>query len=392
MSSQEIAELTNELRSVVDSQNKEDALVKDKLGKIEERLNEYESKNEKLLSEIKQEQKVKEQLEENIDNLEKQIHRVPKHSDNYEAKTNELKAFENYILQGARNISEEEHKYLRTDNDPDGGYLAPTEYVQEIIRKITEVSPVRQVARIRTTSRESITIPKRNGLVSAAWIGEGGNFPVDTSNFGVKVIHVNKLGVVSVVTTEMLSDAAFDIEQEINNDIAEEFASFEGAAFINGNGVEKPEGMLNNPDVQTVVTGVSNDITADSLIEIAGELKDGYNPAYMLNRRTLARIRQLKDGNGQYLWQPGLAQGQPNTINGFPYFSAIDLDDVANNNYPVLFGDYERGYTIVDGDQMTMLRDPYSNGRSGKVEFVAHRRVGGQVVLPEAIKKLQVST
>jgi HK97 family phage major capsid protein len=190
----------------------------------------------------------------------------------------------------------------------------------------------------------------------------------------------------------MISDAAFDVEQEINNQITREFAKREGAAFIKGDGVGKPQGIVTNTDIQEVNSGVSNDITADSLIEIAGELKDGYNPAYMLNRRTLARIRTLKGGDGHYLWQPGLGQGIPNTINGLPYFSAIDLDDVAAGNIPVLLGDFGEGYNIVDSDQMSMLRDPYSSASTGKVRFIARRRVGGQVVLPEAIKKLKIAT
>ena len=393
MSHNEVLDLTKELRSAIESKNAESAEVKEKISKIESKLNSYEEKNAKLVADLAEKEKSILEAKELAENLEKKYTRMPR-SDYVEAKQSpEYKAFEKFIRKGEKGFVNEpmEAKYLRTDSDPNGGYLAPEEYVNEIIKNITEISPVRQASRVRSTTRESIAIPRRTGLVQGGWIGEGGEFGQSESTYGIEEIKVNKLGVYTVITTEMLNDAAFNMEAEINQDMVEEFAKLEGEAFIKGNGINKPQGLLTNPNIQEVNTGIANDITADSIIEIAGELKTGYNPAYMLNRRTLARIRRLKTGDGQYLWQPGLAAGQPNMINGYPYFSAIDMDDIAVNSTPVLFGDFMRGYTIVDGTTLSVIRDSYFLATSGKVRFVAHRRVGGQVVLPEAIKKLKVS-
>jgi HK97 family phage major capsid protein len=111
----------------------------------------------------------------------------------------------------------------------------------------------------------------------------------------------------------------------------------------------------------------------------------------LLNRTTLATIRTLKDGQGQYLWQNGLAAGLPSTINGDQYVSAIDMPNIGAGLYPVAYGDFARGYTMVDHTDTTMLRDPYTLGREGKILFIMHRRNGGKVVLAEAIKKLKIS-
>ena len=172
-------------------------------------------------------------------------------------------------------------------------------------------------------------------------------------------------------------------------DVAEDFAQIEGAAFISGNGVKKPFGFLNDADIEVVNTGVADNITADSLIDITGTIKDGYNAVYTMNRKTLADIRQLKDGSGAYLWASGLAAGMPNTINGERYVSMIDMPDIASNALAVSYGDFRRGYYIVDRVGMTMIRDEVTLATSGKVKFVFNRRVGGKTVLPEAIKILK---
>lgn len=393
----EVGHLAIELRKALEQKDANDVVVQSKINNIEKLLDAHEVKNQELVTKLAEEQKQAVALKEAYENLEKQVLRMPKSAVKGAEKSPELKAFENFLRWGHPDGKDAyvgfgnsvERKYLRTDINTDGGYLAPEDYVTEIIRKITEISPVRQVSRVRSTTRESIAIPKRSALLEAYWTGEGAPMTEAQSSYGLETIKVNKLAVYTVATMEMLTDAAFNMESEINQDIVERFAQKEGEAFIIGNGIEKPEGILNNPDIQIINSGIANSFNADSLIELTGELKTGYNPMFMLNRRTLAYVRRLKDGNGQYLWAPGIAQGQPNTIIGFPYASAIDVPDVDTDEKPVLFGDFMRGYTIVDGTTMSMIRDDYTLSTQGKVRFVAHRRVGGQVVLPEAIKVLQ---
>ena len=126
------------------------------------------------------------------------------------------------------------------------------------------------------------------------------------------------------------------------------------------------------------------------MIDVTGVLKDGYVPVFVLNRRTLATIRKLKDGTGQYLWAPGIASVLPNTIIGEPYVSAIDMPDIATGQDPVAYGDFRRGYWIVDRTSMTMVRDPFTRASTDEVVLTFHRRLTGQVVKAEAIKKITI--
>lgn len=394
----EAAYLAAEFRRALESYEAKTAEGQQKIARIEAEMDKkIEAKNAELMSKLAEEKKAQEDLKERYDSLEKKLSRAPKGALAEAAKSSEYKAFENFLRWGHPEGKDAfqgfsgsiQTKYLRTDINTDGGYLAPEEYVEEIIKKITEISPVRQVSRVRSTTRDSIAIPARTTLLQAYWVGEGAPMTEVQSNYGIETIKVNKLAAYSVATMEMLTDAAFNMESEINQDLVERFAEKEGDAFINGDGVEKPQGILEDADIEVINSGVANDIDADSLITITGQLKTGYNPMFMLNRKTLARIRRLKDGNGQYLWQAGLADGQPNLIVGYPYVSAINVPDIAADSTPVIFGDFLRGYTIVDGTTMSMIRDDYTLSTSGKVRFVAHRRTGGQVVLAEAIKILK---
>jgi HK97 family phage major capsid protein len=386
--SNEVGHLAYELRKALEQKDVNDVLVQGKISNIEASLDKLEAKNAELVAKLAAEEKASLELKEQAESLEKKLLRMPSGAARSAVKSDEVKAFEDLLRFGA-NSPKLQQKYLRTDIDPSGGYLAPEEYVEEILRKITEISPVRQVARVRSTTRDSIAIPRRDTLVAGYWIGEGAPLINNNSSYGLELIKVNKASVNTIATMEMLTDAAFNMEAEITQDIVERFAQLEGEAFVVGNAIEKPEGFMNNPDVQVVNSGVANSFGADALIDLTGELKTGYNPMFMINRRTLAFIRRLKDGNGQYLWAAGISDGQPNTILGYPYASAIDMPDVGTGTEPVAFGDFMRGYNIVDGITMSMIRDEYSLSREGKVSFVAHRRVGGQVVMAEAIKKLR---
>jgi HK97 family phage major capsid protein len=247
-------------------------------------------------------------------------------------------------------------------------------------------------------------IPVRETLLAGNWVGEADNFQVSNSSYGSRELKVFLLAVSSVTTIQMIQDSVFNIEDQIAMDISESFAQTEGQAFVNGNGVNKPEGLLArvngsivgttapNAGIAYYPSGIANGFDADSLINIAGELKTGYNPMYLANRRTLAYIRTLKDGIGQYLWTPGLANQYPNMINGWPYMSTIDVPDIDVNSYPVIFGDIYRGYTIADHIALYMIRDNYTQSAAGEIVFNVLRRVGGMVTLGEAILALKCAT
>lgn len=390
-----ITTLRETVEKAQNEKKENDVIVKDAIAKLNTELDDLEGKNQKLVTEQLEKEKgilLKEtESKERIDGLEKKLLRLPAGGTEAKEATAELKAFTTLVTKGLEHVGAEERKYLRTDVDIEGGYLAPLEMEASIIKRITELSPVRSLVRLRTTSRRGVEIPKRTGIPTAYRVGQGVTDTQSQSSYGMETINVERLTVDIPISIEMLSDSAFNMESEISADAGEAFAKTEGIEFISGTGVGEMEGILTNADVGETVSGVANAITADSLITISGTLKDGYIGRYLLNRVSLATIRTLKDGQGQYLWQNGLAAGLPSTINGDQYVSAIDMPNISAGLYPVAYGDFARGYTMVDHTDTTLLRDPFTLGRQGKVLFIMHRRNGGKVVLAEAIKKLKIS-
>ena len=181
----------------------------------------------------------------------------------------------------------------------------------------------------------------------------------------------------------------------MQSEFATQFAKAEGTAFVSGNAVGKPEGILTNTSVSSVNSGNGTALTADGLLTLVHSIKSEYsrNGTFVFNRGTLAAIRKLKDTAGQYVFQAGmmLTGGVTNTILGFPYIEATDMPDVGSGTKPVAFGDFNRAYMIIDRIQMAVLRDPFTQATTGNVRYIARRRVGGQVVQAEAIVKQNIS-
>ena len=292
-------------------------------------------------------------------------------------------------------MSELEQKALTVSNDSTGGFLAPPEYVREIIKTVTEISPIRSIARVRTTAQRSVQIPRRTGQFAAQWVSEIATRSETTGyTVGLEDIPAHEYYARVDISEQDLEDTVFDLEAEMQSEFAEQFAKAEGTAFVSGDAVGKPEGILTNSDVTSVNSGNGTALTADGLITLAHSIKSEYarNATFVFNRATLAAIRKLKDGNGQYIFQAGmtLEGGMVNTILGFPYVQATDMPDVGAGTKPIAFGDFRRAYTIVDRVQLSVLRDPFTLASAGQVQYIARRRVGGQVVLAEAIVKQNV--
>lgn len=311
-----------------------------------------------------------------------------------EAETKTAEAFRLWATKGDQHLGADERKALSASDDTGGGYLAPKEYAREIIKTITEFSPVRSVANVRQTSARSLMIPKRTGQFAAAWVAETGTRAETTGlAFGMTELQTHEMYAIVDVSTQMLEDSAFDLEAFIAAEAAEQFAVAEGTAFISGNGVGKPEGILSNGDVSYSAGGHASAVTADGLIGIFYDLKDAYarNASWMFKRSTIKAIRQLKDSQNQYLWQPGLAGGAPATILDRPYLEATDIPAVAANALAGIFGDIRRAYTVLDRVSMSITRDPYTMASTGLVRFWVRKRVNGQIVLPEAVRTLKIS-
>lgn len=303
-------------------------------------------------------------------------------------------AFGRFLRRGEKGLEPDEVKALSVSNDTTGGYLAPDEYSHEILKGVVEFSPLREVARVRQTSARAIQAPKRSGQFAAQWTAETGTRTETTGlSYGLEEVPTHEMYALVDISQQDLEDAVFDLEGELNGEFAEQFGVAEGAAFIAGDGVGRPEGLMTDAGVAVTNSGDASLITGDGLIGVYHGLKTPYavRGAWLLNRTTLGEIRKLKDSQGQYLWQPGLAGSAPNTILGQPYVEATDMPDVAANAFPVAFGNFARGYLIVDRVELAVLRDPFTQATSGNVRFIARRRVGGQVVLAEAIAKLKIA-
>jgi len=284
--------------------------------------------------------------------------------------------------------------------------LAPEEFVQEIIKDAVEISPMRQVCRTRTTNRRQIKIPRLQGRPSAAYVSEQGTRSDDTStDFGsdptdMLVIDMHEFYVQVPVSRQMERDSVFDIQAEVREVVSTEMARFEGEQFLQGSGTGQAQGLVTSGDFNTISTadtttdGIGS-IVADELIDLKYEVKKTYrdNGTYALTREAIKYVRQLKDQDDDYLWQPGLAMGEPSTIQGAPYVEMQDLVTTASagdGDTPIVFGDWRRGYLIVDRLSMQVLRDPYSKKNTGTIDYQFYAAHGGDLYVTEALAGLTI--
>ena len=367
------------------------AYVDEKLAKMEAKMDSLEDINQALTT-----------AEANAENIKSQIEKletvVKRPNSGFENKQVDeyVEAFDLYCRKGAEALSPDEKKALTVSNDSTGGYLAPPEYVRELLKTVTEISPIRSIARIRNTGARSIQIPKRTGQFAAEWVAESGTRSETTGyTVGLEELPAHEHYALVDISEQDLEDSVFDLEAEMQSEFSEQFAKAEGTAFVSGNAVGKPEGFMTNSNVSSVDTGSNTAILADSLITLVHNIKVEYsrNGTFVFNRSTLSAIRKLKDTAGQYVFQTGMMLGgnMVNTILGHPYVEATDMPSVAQNAFPVAFGDFRRAYMIVDRVNLAVLRDPFTQATTGNVRYIARKRVGGQVIQAEAINKLKVT-
>jgi HK97 family phage major capsid protein len=350
----------------------------------------------KKLGEATQETKNNlEALQQRLDEFETKMTKRPPIAGGSEVaeQTPEVKAFCQYARKGEKGMGAEEQKALVTDSDPDGGYLMPNNMANKIIQRLEEVSPVRELADVVSISLgDTMEFPAEDDTdFGGGWVSERGQRP-ETPAAKLRMIKVTaeELYANPFVSQKLLDDTAFNVEQWLIKRITRRLAKIEGAAFIKGDGIGKPRGILVAPGVAEVLTKDANLITADSLVDIFHDLPEEYAAmaTWLLKRKTLGAIRLLKDGNGVYVWQPGLQADKPGTLLGRPYREAIDMPDVAAGTYPVAFGDFAEGYQVLDRQGIRVLRDPFSS--KPFIEFYTTKRTGGDVVNAAAIRKLKV--
>ena len=286
---------------------------------------------------------------------------------------------------------------VRFDVSAAGALLMPAEMSNDINKQIVEISPVMQVAKVVSTSAPSFKQARRDTSLTASWLDEDVAGTKTKDSFGYTDIPVHKLSARVAWTIEQEQDAAYDLEAEITNSIREQFDRSLGAAFISGNGIGKPTGLVGNVSAPAAS---ANTLSADLLIELQYSIKSFYraNAVWMMNRQAIREVRQLAVVAGtstlSYLWEPNFKAGEPSLLLGSPVFEAPDLPAPASNGQfttgqaMALYGDFNYGYVIPRHTDFYLLRDPYSEGSSFVTNIYAMSRFGGAVVRSEAIAQL----
>lgn len=298
-------------------------------------------------------------------------------------------------------------KAVNITTGSDGGYAVPEQIDREIEKLQRDLSPMRQMAKVVTVGTSDYKkLVNVNGIASG-WVGEAAARPATgTSSLAEVTPFMGEIYANPQVTQSALDDLFYDVEADLNEQLIEEFAVAEGAAFYSGNGTNKPKGFLAYTTAATadsgrafgtlehIATGVAGDFAAsnkgDALYDVVKALKAGYRNGAMwtMGKAIMFEVMKIKDTTGQYLWQPKLSEtGLGLTLLGFGIVEAEDMPVKAANSLSIAFGNFRRGYTIVDRMGMRMLRDPFSN--KPYVGFYTTKRVGGMVVNSEAIKLLK---
>ena len=321
-----------------------------------------------------------------------------------EARGPEVKGFvDGYLRQGR----ESEVKSLSGAVASDGGYAVPREIDAEIARRLKAISPIRSIAQVVQTGSAGYRKLISTGGTASGWVSETtARAETATPSFAEVAPPSGELYANPAASQAMLDDAVFDLESWLADEIAMEFARAEGAAFVSGSGTNQPKGFLAGPTAATgdatrafgtlqfLASGNATGLgTApqDTLIDLVHSLKAGHRQgaSFVMNAGTLAQVRKLKTSDGAFVWQPGLTEGQPDRLLGYPVVEAADMPDIAANAFPIAFGNFRAGYLIAERSVTSILRNPFTN--KPFVNFYATKRIGGQVLDSDAIKLLKIS-
>jgi HK97 family phage major capsid protein len=312
------------------------------------------------------------------------------------APVEEKRGFEQYMRAGILSVPEE--KSMSGSTDSDGGYTVPTAIEATIDRALAEVSPFRQFCSVRQISSSSYRVAVNEAPFASGWVGETDARPETTTpSIAAIEFKTGEIYAMPAATPQLLEDSAVDIEAWIASEVRGTFAGAETEAFVNGDGSNKPLGFLAAPRAAdasrgaTEVGTVAGTLDGDGLLSVIYALGAQYrqNGRFVLNRKTAATIRKLKDADGNYLWTPGLNAGQPSTLLGYPVTEVEAMPDAGAGSTPLAFGDFNAGYLIVDRRGVQVLRDPFS--AKPYVLFYTTKRVGGGVQDHAAIKLLATS-
>lgn len=325
-------------------------------------------------------------------------------------------ALNNFIRKGDQHLTPKEidllemhTKSLSSGSDPSGGYAVTPEMDNEITRIIYETSPMRQVCEVKQISSDQFERLQRIDLAASGWADRDASdstAPSTTPTFKKISVKAWKQWAEPIISQDLIDDAFIDVEGELTLSLATQFELTENTAFVSGNGVGQPMGFLsygagswnsstpNLPDwgtIEQIVSGDANNLTYAGIVNLVYALKAGYQEraVFLANRLTVAKMRLIVDGIGRPLWQPGMGP-EPAEFMGYPVIKAADMPLVASSALALAFGDFSRGYLIVDRVGTRILRDPFT--QKPFIKFYTTKRVGGGVTNFEAIKLQKIST
>lgn len=281
---------------------------------------------------------------------------------------------------------------LTIGEDAEGGYLVPDEYEKKLVEGLEDEVFFREMAHVIRTSSGDRKIPIITGHGEAAWLDEGEQFTESDDTFGQTSISAYKLGTLIKVSDELLNDSVFDLAGYISREFARRIGAKEEEAFFIGDGKGKPTGIFDTKGgAQTGVTTSGTGITFDDVMDLYYSLRAPYRnkASWILNDSTVKAIRKLKDANGNYIWQPSVREGEPDRILNRPYKTSIYVPELAAGNRVMSFGDYSY-YWIADrqGRSFKRLNELYAT--TGHVGFLACERLDGKLILPEAVKTMDI--
>lgn len=308
-------------------------------------------------------------------------------------------AFQRYLRKGDKALDLMEHKALTSGSDPDGGYFVRPEFSTKIVDRVFESSPMRRLASVQTIGTDELKVLQDPNEASAGWVGETQARPeTNTPQVGDKGIVAHEIYAKPKASQKNLEDAFINVEAWLARKVADKFGRMEATAFISGDGVAKPRGILTYAtgvlwgQIEQVNSGTNGAFTYSGLLNIMTSLKEPYHSgaSWLVRRQSVASIMLMVDGDGRYIFQPILTGNFNETpLLGYTLRYATDMPAVATNALAMAFGDFSEAYQIVDRVGISVLRDPYSS--KPHVEFYTRRRVGGDVIDFDAYKILKLA-
>jgi HK97 family phage major capsid protein len=395
----EVKELLDSLRTSFEQFKKANDERLDSIEKNGKPNAELEAKAQKWSEEVSK-------LQARIDELEKKGNRFNGNQANEQEalKAEHKAAFVRWMRKGKEDgLRDLERKALNVTTDAEGGYAVPENLDRTVLNLLKNVSPMRQLANVITIGGGDYKKLVNISGTTSGWVDEDDERTETTAPQLAQITpYMGEVYANPSATQTMLDDSFFDVEGWLAQEVADEFALEESDAFVNGSGTKKPKGFLaytmaNTADgtrafgqIQYIASGTSAAINnSDKLLDMVYALKAGHRTGAVFQgaKLTYAAIRKLKDGNGNYIWQPSMQAGQPSSLLGYPAIENEDMPAIASNSYSLAFGNFKAGYTIVDRFGIRTLRDPYTN--KPYVLFYSTKRVGGMVADSEAIKILK---